>query len=172
SMFLHASIAHVLGNLLFLWIFGNNIEDRMGPVPYLVFYLACGVAAALTFIGLNAHSVQPFLGASGAIAGVMGAYIIWFPRARVLSLLGFFPVYLPAFVVLGLWFGLQFFTNPNEGVACPRRRVRPGRDRRGALSAVLQTETTHSGFASRRLGRRLPRRVPGPSLMGVMRSRL
>jgi membrane associated rhomboid family serine protease len=117
SMFLHASVLHVLGNMLFLWIFGNNIEDRMGPVWYLAFYLAAGVVAAFTYIGLNSHSVQPLLGASGAIAGVMGAYIIWFPRTRVLTLVGFFPVYLPAVAVLGLWFLLQFSTNPNEGVA-------------------------------------------------------
>jgi membrane associated rhomboid family serine protease len=117
SMFLHGSIAHVLGNMLFLWIFGNNVEDRLGPIGYLFFYLAAGVIAAVSFVALNAHSVDPIVGASGAIAGVMGAYLIWFPRARILSLVGFFPLYLPAVVVLGIWFLLQFATNPNEGVA-------------------------------------------------------
>jgi membrane associated rhomboid family serine protease len=117
SMFLHGSVAHVLGNMLFLWIFGNNIEDRLGPFFFAFFYLAMGVIATMSFVVLNLHSVSPLVGASGAIAGVMGAYLIWFPRARVLSLVGIFPLYIPAFVVLGLWFVLQFATNPNEGVA-------------------------------------------------------
>jgi membrane associated rhomboid family serine protease len=117
SMFLHGSVAHVLGNMLFLWIFGNNVEDRLGHVAYLLFYLFTGVVATAVFIALNPDSTVPLVGASGAIAGVMGAYIVWFPRARVLSLLGIFPLYLPAVAVLGLWFVLQFATNPNEGVA-------------------------------------------------------
>jgi membrane associated rhomboid family serine protease len=117
SMFMHGSIAHVLGNMLFLWIFGNNVEDRMGPIPFLLFYLFAGLVATLAFVGLNPHSNVPLVGASGAIAGVMGAYLVWFPRARVLSLVGFIPIYLPAMFVLGFWFVLQFFTNPNEGVA-------------------------------------------------------
>jgi membrane associated rhomboid family serine protease len=117
SMFMHGSVAHVLGNMLFLWIFGNNIEDRMGPVVYLLFYLFTGAVATLAFVFLNADSAVPLVGASGAIAGVMGAYIVWFPHARVLSLVGFFPIALPAAFVLGLWFVLQFATNPNEGVA-------------------------------------------------------
>jgi membrane associated rhomboid family serine protease len=117
SMFLHGSVAHVLFNMLFLWIFGNNVEDRMGPIPYLLFYLAMGVIAAITYVSFNHQSVAPLVGASGAIAGVMGAYLIWFPKTRILSLVGIFPLYLPAVVVLGLWFLLQFATNPNEGVA-------------------------------------------------------
>src|SRR4051812_22035907 len=117
SMFMHGSIAHVLGNMLFLWIFGNNIEDRMGPIVYLLFYLAAGIVATAAFVALNVHSPTPLLGASGAIAGVMGAYLVWFPRTRILSLVGFFPLYLPAVFVLGFWFLLQFATNPNEGVA-------------------------------------------------------
>jgi membrane associated rhomboid family serine protease len=116
-MFMHGSVAHVLGNMLFLWIFGNNVEDRMGPAVYLLFYLAAGAVATFTFVGLNVHSTVPLVGASGAIAGVMGAYLVWFPRARVLSLVGFIPIYLPAMFVLGFWFVLQFLTNPNEGVA-------------------------------------------------------
>jgi membrane associated rhomboid family serine protease len=117
SMFLHGSVLHVLGNMLFLWIFGNNIEDRMGPILYLIFYLAAGVIATAAFVALNSNSAVPLVGASGAIAGVMGAYLIWFPHARVWTLVGFFPLYLPAVFVLGLWFVLQFATNPNEGVA-------------------------------------------------------
>ncbi|MCU1426361.1 MAG: putative rane protein [Actinomycetia bacterium] len=134
SMFLHGSILHVLGNMLFLWVFGNNVEDRLGPFFYLIFYLGTGVIAGLSFILLNLHSVTPIVGASGAIAGVMGAYLIWFPRARVLTILGFFPLYLPAVVVLGLWFVLQFFTNPNEGVAW---QAHVGGFLAGALIALL-----------------------------------
>jgi rhomboid family protein len=121
SMFMHGSILHVLGNMLFLWVFGNNVEDRFGPVLFLLFYLFVGVVATMTHIVFNASSVVPTIGASGAIAGVMGAYIVWWPHARVLSLipiLFFFGfIELPAAVVLGIWFVTQFFTNPNEGVA-------------------------------------------------------
>ena len=121
SMFMHGSIWHVLGNMLFLWIFGNNVEDRLGPFGFLAFYLVTGVAATLTHVVFNAESTVPLIGASGAIAGVMGAYIVWFPHARVLSLIpilffvGF--VELPAGVVLAIWFVMQFLTNPNEGIA-------------------------------------------------------
>jgi membrane associated rhomboid family serine protease len=117
SMFMHGSVAHVLGNMLFLWIFGNNVEDRLRPIPYLLFYLFAGIVATLVFVFLNSDSTAPLVGASGAIAGVMGAYLVWFPHARVLSLVGFFPIYLPAVFVLGIWFVMQFATNPNEGVA-------------------------------------------------------
>ena len=121
SMFLHASILHVGGNMLFLWIFGNNIEDRLGPVLFLLFYVATGIVATATHVAFQAASTTPMIGASGAIAGVMGAYIVWFPRARVVTLVPLFVFFtmvnLPAVVLLGLWFGLQFLTNPNEGVA-------------------------------------------------------
>jgi membrane associated rhomboid family serine protease len=121
SMFLHGSWLHVLGNMLFLWVFGNNIEDRLGPVGYAVFYLAAGAAAALAHIATQANSTVPVVGASGAIAGVMGAYLVLYPKARVLTIIPLFIflqfVYLPAFVVLIGWFVLQFFTNPNTGVA-------------------------------------------------------
>ncbi len=117
SMFMHGSVAHVLFNMLFLWIFGNNVEDRMGYVPYALFYLLAGIVATAAFVLLNQDSATPLVGASGAIAGVMGAYLVWFPNTRILSLVGFFPLYLPAIFVLGLWFLLQFATNPNEGVA-------------------------------------------------------
>jgi membrane associated rhomboid family serine protease len=120
SMFLHASWAHLLGNMLFLWIFGNNVEDRLGPIPYLAFYAVCGTAAAAAHIYSDPNSLVPVLGASGAIAGVMGAYLVFFPRARILSIVPlffFFFVRLPAWLVLVGWFVLQFFTGPNSGVA-------------------------------------------------------
>jgi len=111
SMFLHAGWLHLLGNMLFLVVFGNNIEDRMGKVPYLLFYLACGYAAAYGFAAANSSSTQPLIGASGAIAGILGAYIVLYPRARVWSLvpfLLFLPLRIPAWIVLGLWFLLQW----------------------------------------------------------------
>jgi membrane associated rhomboid family serine protease len=117
SLFLHASLLHLFGNMLFLWIFGNNVEDHLGPIPYTLFYFAAGIVATVAFVAFNSGSTSPLLGASGAIAGIMGAYVVWFPRARVLSLVVVIPLYLPAYVVLGLWFVAQFFTNPNNGVA-------------------------------------------------------
>jgi membrane associated rhomboid family serine protease len=120
SMFLHGSFLHIGGNMLFLWIFGNNIEDRMGPVWYLLFYLAAGLAAAAAHIAVQPDSTVPVVGASGAIAGVMGAYLVLFPDVKIRSLLIFFLVLIrdiPAKWLLGFWFVLQFFTNPTEGVA-------------------------------------------------------
>jgi membrane associated rhomboid family serine protease len=121
SMFLHGSWLHVLGNMLFLWIFGNNIEDRLGPIGYAFFYLVAGVAAAAVHIATQPNSTVPVVGASGAIAGVMGAYLVLYPKARILTIVPLFIflqfVYLPAYVVLIGWFILQFFTNPNTGVA-------------------------------------------------------
>jgi membrane associated rhomboid family serine protease len=111
SLFLHGSWLHLLGNMLFLWIFGNNIEDRFGRLRYLLFYLACGVVATYGFALANAQSSEVLIGASGAIAGVLGAYLILYPRARVWSLvpvLLFLPLRLPAWLVLGLWFLLQW----------------------------------------------------------------
>jgi rhomboid family protein len=111
SMFLHGSLFHLLGNMLYLWIFGNNIEDRLGPVRFVLFYLVCGVAAALTHILAQPGSRVPMIGASGAIAGVLGAYWALFPRARVKTfvfLIFYIDVILvPAGVVLGLWFVVQ-----------------------------------------------------------------
>jgi len=113
SQFLHGGFLHVAGNMLFLWIFGNNIEDRLGHIKYLIFYLACGVLAALSQWFFSMNSGVPSLGASGAIAGVMGAYILRFPRAEVLTLvpLGFFitTIRLPAYFFLGFWFVQQAF---------------------------------------------------------------
>jgi membrane associated rhomboid family serine protease len=112
SMFMHADIFHILGNMWFLWIFGDNIEDRLGHFLYLIFYLICGVAAALTDIALTPTSTVPLIGASGAIAGVMGAYVVLYPKARVQTLvvlIVFFTFWwLPAWVFLGYWFLIQF----------------------------------------------------------------
>ena len=110
SMFLHGDLMHIIGNMLFLWIFGNNIEDTFGRVKFAVFYLLCGVAAAFTQGFTSTASGVPMIGASGAISGVLGAYILMFPHARVRVLIMFgiiTMVYLRAYVVLGLWFGLQ-----------------------------------------------------------------
>lgn len=120
AMFLHGSWLHLLGNMLFLWIFGNNIEDRLGRVRYLLFYLVCGYAAAYAFAVVNPDSADPLIGASGAIAGVLGAYLLLYPRVRVWSLvpfLLFIPLRLPAWVVLGLWFVLQGFYSAGYGVS-------------------------------------------------------
>ena len=111
SMFLHAGWLHLLGNMLFLIIFGNNIEDRFRKLPYLIFYLFCGYVAAYGFALANSSSVEPLIGASGAIAGVLGAYIVLYPRAKVWSLvpfLFFIPLRIPAWLVLGSWFVLQW----------------------------------------------------------------
>jgi membrane associated rhomboid family serine protease len=119
SMFLHGGWAHLLGNMLFLLIFGNNVEDRMGRLRFLVFYLLCGYAATYVFVLANPSSTVPLVGASGAIAGVLGAYLLLFPRARVTSLLPFLffiPVALPAWVVLGSWFLLQYLYASGAGI--------------------------------------------------------
>src|SRR6266568_688712 len=111
SMFMHSGWLHILGNMWFLWVFGNNIEDSMGHARFVVFYLLCGVAAAAAQMLTDPRSVVPMVGASGAISGVMGAYILLYPRVRVHTLvpLGFFvtTVALPAYVMLGYWFLLQ-----------------------------------------------------------------
>jgi membrane associated rhomboid family serine protease len=111
SMFIHGGWLHLLGNMLFLAVFGNNIEDRMRKLPFLIFYLACGYVSAYGFTLANAHSATPLIGASGAISGVLGAYLVLYPRARVWSLvpfLLFIPLRIPAWLVLGLWFVLQW----------------------------------------------------------------
>jgi membrane associated rhomboid family serine protease len=111
SMFMHGGILHILGNMLFLWIFGDNVEDAMGSVRFLVFYLLCGLVAAFAQIGISPSSSVPMLGASGAIAGVLAAYFMLFPRARVITLIPLFfflrLVAVPAVFFLGFWFLLQ-----------------------------------------------------------------
>ncbi len=113
SMFLHGGFLHLAGNMLFLWIFGDNLEDQMGHIPFLIFYLACGVVADFGQLIADPTSPIPNVGASGAIAGVMGAYLLLFPRAKVdiliiiVIIFKIFPV--PAWVMLGLWFAFQIF---------------------------------------------------------------
>ena len=116
SMFMHAGWAHILGNMLYLWIFGDNVEDAMGPVKYLCFYLICGTVACLSQVGAalvtgGFYLYLPSLGASGAIAGVLGAYLVLYPTRRVRVLLGWWGiVQVPAFVVIGLWIMLQLLS--------------------------------------------------------------
>jgi membrane associated rhomboid family serine protease len=108
SMFLHSGFLHLAGNMLFLWIFGDNVEDVFGHLPYLFFYLVCGLGAGLLHVLFNLGSAIPALGASGAISGVMGAYMVLFPRERILTLVFIFVVPIPAVFILGYWFLLQF----------------------------------------------------------------
>jgi membrane associated rhomboid family serine protease len=120
SMFLHAGPVHLIGNMLFLWIFGNNVEDVLGRVAYVGFYLVCGTLAALSQVAVNPSSAFPMVGASGAIAGVLGAYLVLFPRARVLT--GVIVIFyiqfirLPAVLVLGFWFVFQLFTGAMQQI--------------------------------------------------------
>ncbi len=123
SMFLHAGWMHLAGNMLFLWIYGDNMEDEMGHLPFLLFYLATGIAAGLVHVMSAPYSGVPTVGASGAIAGVMGGYLLLFPKARV-DIFIFLVVFIriipiPAWIVLAVWFAMQFFgglgANPNEG---------------------------------------------------------
>jgi len=113
SMFLHGGWLHLIGNMWYLWIFGDNVEDRLGRGKFLLFYLAAGIVAALLQYALAPASQLPTVGASGAIAGVLGGYLVAFPRARVVTLVPLFPFFqvmaLPAVVVLGFWFVIQFF---------------------------------------------------------------
>ena len=113
-MFLHGSFWHLLGNMWFLYIFGDNVEDRLGPFRYLLFYILCGIGSGLSHLLINWHSRVPTIGASGAIAGVMGAYFVLYPRAKVLTLIPIFfiPLFIeiPAYYFLGIWFILQFIS--------------------------------------------------------------
>jgi len=118
SMFMHGGLAHIFGNMLFLWIFGDNIEDRLGHLRYLIFYLVCGVLAGLAHVfstlilagNSEASLLIPSLGASGAISGVLGGYILLFPTRRVTVLLSYFVTQVPAFVAIGLWFVFQLIS--------------------------------------------------------------
>ncbi len=114
SMFLHGGWMHLIGNMLYLWIFGNNIEDVMGHGRFVIFYGLCGIVAALSHATIDPQSVIPMVGASGAISGILGAYLLLYPRAKVLVLipLGFFSqmIHVPAAIVLGLWFVMQILS--------------------------------------------------------------
>jgi membrane associated rhomboid family serine protease len=113
-MFLHGGWMHIIGNMWFLWIFGANVEDRLGPVVYLIFYLVCGVASSVAQMAFNWGSQVPSIGASGAISGVLGAYLVYFTYARILTLviliIFWFTARVPAMVFIGLWFLIQFFS--------------------------------------------------------------
>ena len=126
SMFMHGDIMHIFGNMLFLWIFGDNIENLIGHVRYAVFYIVCGIAAALAQVILGPQSLIPMLGASGAISGVLGAYMLLFPTRRVRALI--FQIYttVPAYVALGLWIGYQIvigYLTPSDRAAWRMRRT-------------------------------------------------
>src|SRR5437867_4757007 len=110
SMFMHAGWLHLGGNMLYLWIFGDNVEDRFGHIPFTIFYLLCGLAATFAQLVFSLGSSVPNLGASGAIAGVLGAYILLFPQGSVRVLQGQQVVQMPALIVIGLWIVLQFFS--------------------------------------------------------------
>jgi membrane associated rhomboid family serine protease len=114
SMFLHGSWMHVIGNMWYLWIFGDNVEDRLGHGGFIVFYLLCGIIAAFGQVAINPDSMLPTIGASGAIAGVMGAYLVLYPRSRVLTLIPLIVFWeiieLPAILLLGFWFVMQLFS--------------------------------------------------------------
>jgi membrane associated rhomboid family serine protease len=110
AMFMHASWGHLIGNMLYLWIFGDDVEERVGRIKFLLFYLVCGIAATLSQLAIDPKSHLPNLGASGAIAGVLGAYLLFFPSRKINILLGPFITQLPALIVIGFWFLLQFFS--------------------------------------------------------------
>lgn len=118
SMFMHGGVMHIFGNMLFLYIFGDNIEDRIGHIRYAVFYLVCGFAAAAGQIIMGPDSIIPMLGASGAISGVLGGYLLLFPRKRVRAIIFNFVTTVPAIVAIGLWIGYQLvlgYLTPSEG---------------------------------------------------------
>src|SRR5216684_7065485 len=123
SMFLHGSWMHVIGNMWFLHIFGDNVEDYLGHFKYLVFYLLTGVLAMGTHALVNLYSAAPALGASGAIAGVLGAYFVLYPRARVLTWFFVFVVWVPAWIILGYWFVLNFLSGTATALAVQRQNM-------------------------------------------------
>lgn len=121
SIFLHGGWLHILGNMLFLWIFGDNVEDKMGHLKYLVFYVLCGLGAGFVHLFLSPSSPAPAVGASGAISGVMGAYVLLFPHARILTLLPIFFFFtlieVPAYFFIGIWFLFQLFSGATSLIA-------------------------------------------------------
>ncbi len=115
SVFMHAGWGHLIGNMWFLWVFGNNVEDSMGHGRFLVFYLLAGVAASATHVLTGPSSAIPTVGASGAISGVMGAYMVLYPKVRVLTLVFVYLTYVPAWLMLGYWFLIQFVSGSAAG---------------------------------------------------------
>jgi membrane associated rhomboid family serine protease len=166
SLFLHGSLVHLGGNMLFLWVFGNNIEDHLGALRYLAFYLVGGVVATLAHVAVQPASTVPLIGASGAVAAVMGAYLVWFPNAPVLTAFFFILVLfreITAKWLLGFWLVSQFFINPNAGVAWVAHVggfvfgvaiglvVRMSRTARGAAWRQPYLQPDRDPFTSRRL---------------------
>ncbi len=119
SMFMHGSVAHIFGNMLFLWIFGDNLENALGHIRYAIFYVVCGLAAAIAQIIMGPDSIIPMLGASGAISGVLGGYILLFPKKQVRAIIFNFATTVPAFVAIGIWIVYQlvvgYMTDPGTG---------------------------------------------------------
>lgn len=150
SMFVHAGWFHVLSNMWFLWIFGDNIEDILGHGKFLLFYLLCGVAAALAQVLFNIDSRVPMVGASGAIAGVMGAYFVLFPSARVLTFIFVFFTWLPAWLILGYWFVLQFLSGAATSIVA-------GQGSSGGIAVWAHVGGFLTGVAMIKL---FPRRAP------------
>ena len=128
ALFIHGGIAHLGGNMLFLWIFGDNVEDRLGHLRFLAFYLLCGFGATVAQTVLNPYSLLPMVGASGAIAGVMGAYLVLYPRSRVLMLFPLPPILfeLPAVFFLAFWFIMQFLNGINQLPVFQRNQISGG----------------------------------------------
>ncbi len=162
SMFLHGGWLHLLSNMWYLWLFGNNIEDVLGPFRFSVFYIVCGIVATLVQVAVNPDIFIPIIGASGAIAGVLGAYLVLFPGARVLSLVFLFYfirfIQIPAIIVLGFWFLLQFayglsaFSGPAAGGVAYFAHI--GGFLAGALLIYLFKATRRRGPPRRRFPRR------------------
>jgi membrane associated rhomboid family serine protease len=123
SLFLHGGWMHVIGNMWFLYIFGDNVEDYLGHFKYLVFYLLTGVLAMGTHVVMNLHSTAPAVGASGAIAGVLGAYFVLYPRARVLTWFFVLVVWVPAWIILGYWFVLNFLSGTATALSVQRQNM-------------------------------------------------
>jgi membrane associated rhomboid family serine protease len=151
SMFLHGGYSHIIGNMLYLWIFGDNVEDLMGRIRFIIFYLVCGIVAGLSHVLASSGSQVPAIGASGAIAGVLAAYMVLYPRARVLVLIffGFFirSGYLPALLVLGFWFIIQLFS----GIASL-----PGAGRGGGIAWFAHIGGFVAGLALVKLFQKYP----------------
>lgn len=160
SMFLHGGIGHIIGNMWFLWLFGDNIEDTIGHFRFLTFYFVCGIAAGAVHIALDPNSTIPTIGASGAISGVLGGYIVLFPKIRIRTLitLGFFfdVIRVPAIFFLGLWFLTQAmgWLGPQTGVAFA---AHIGGFVAGVLYTLLLTKPSRDSLARRYETRRLPR---------------
>ena len=149
SMFLHAGIMHIAGNMLFLWIFGDNVEDFYGHLTYLFFYLVCGIGSGLLHVLFNLSSAVPALGASGAISGVMGAYALLYPRSRILTLVFIFLVPIPAVIILGYWFVLQFLAGISSLGMTATGGVAVWAHVGGFLLGMLITSMARSGQSAR-----------------------